>query len=59
MVKNPPANAGDIKDMGLIPGLERFTAEGKGNPFQYYCLEKSKDRETWQPILHGERAGHD
>ena len=58
MVKNPPANAGDIKDMRLIPGLERFPGEEQGNPLQYSCLEKSKDRETWQPILHGERVGH-
>ena len=38
MIKNPPANAGD---MGSIPGSERSPGEGSGNPFQYSCLEKS------------------
>ena len=36
MVKNLPANAGDV---GLIPGLERYSVEGNGNPIQYSCLE--------------------
>ena len=39
MVKNPSANAGDIKDTGLIPGLGRFPGEGHDNPLQYSCLE--------------------
>ena len=39
MVKNPPANAGDIRDAGLIPGLGRSPGGGHGNPFQYSCLE--------------------
>ena len=39
MVKNPPANAGDIGDIGLIPGLERSPEIGNGNPLQYSCLE--------------------
>ena len=38
MVRNPPANAGDV---GLIPGLGRYPGEGNGNPLQYPCLEKS------------------
>ena len=41
MVKNPTANAGDIRDMGLIPGLGRSLEGGHGNPLQYYCLENS------------------
>ena len=41
MAKNLPANAGDIRDMGLIPGLGRSSREGNGNPFQFSCLEKS------------------
>ena len=45
MVKNPPANAGDIKYMGLIPGSGRFPGEGNGNPFQYSCLENSMTEE--------------
>ena len=41
MVKNPPANAGDIRDMSLIPGSGRSPGGGHGNPFQYSCLGKS------------------
>ena len=37
VVKNPPANAGDVRDSGLIPGLGRSPGEGNGNPFQYCC----------------------
>ena len=39
VVKNLPANAGDIRDMGSIPGSGRSPGEGHGNPFQYSCLE--------------------
>ena len=53
MVKNPPANAGDVRDMGLIPGLGRFTGEGHGNPLQYSCLENSMDRGAWWAMVHG------
>ena len=42
IVKNLPANAGD---MGLIPGSERSSGEGNGNPLQYSCLENPMDRE--------------
>ena len=38
VVNNPPANAGDTKDMSLIPGSERYPGEGNGNPLQYSCL---------------------
>ena len=38
VVENPPANTGDIRDVGLIPGLGRFPEEGSGNPLQYFCL---------------------
>ena len=44
VVKNLSANAGDIKDIGSIPGLERFPGGGHGNPFQYSCLENPMDR---------------
>ena len=44
MVKNPPANAGDITDADLIPGSGRSPGVGHGNPFQYSCLENSMDR---------------
>ena len=50
MVKNPTANGGDTD---LIPGLGRFPGERNGNPFQYSCLEKPKDREAWQATVHG------
>ena len=39
VVKNPPANAGDIRDAGLIPGSGRPPGGGRGNPLQYSCLE--------------------
>ena len=39
VVKTPPANAGDIRDMGSIPGLGRSPGGGHGNPLQYSCLE--------------------
>ena len=44
MVKNLPANAGDTRDMSLIPGWGRTPGEGKGNSLQYSCLENSIDR---------------
>ena len=53
MVKNPPASAGDVRDSGSIPGLGRFLGEGHGNPLQFSCLEKPKDREAWQVIVLG------
>ena len=39
LVKNPPANAGDARDVGLIPGSGRSPGEGNGNPPQHSCLE--------------------
>ena len=53
MVENLPANAGDIRDMGSIPGLGRSPGEGNGNPLQYYCLENPMDRGSWQARVHG------
>ena len=44
VVKNPPANAGDARDTGSIPGLGRSPGGGPGNPLQYSCLENSMDR---------------
>ena len=46
VVKNPPANAGDVRDAGLIPGSGRSPGGGHGNPLQYSCLENSMDRGT-------------
>ena len=52
VVKSPPANAGDIRDTGSIPGLERSPREGHGNPLQYSCLENPADRGTWETTVH-------
>ena len=53
VVKNPPAKAGDSRDMGLIPGLGRSPGEGNGNPLQYSWLRNPMDRGTWRAIVHG------
>ena len=53
VVKNPPANARDIRDEGLIPGSGRFPGGGQGNPLQYSCLENPMDRGAWWPIDQG------
>ena len=47
-VKNPPANAGDARDAGSIPGLGRSFGGGNGNPLQYSCLGNLMDREVWR-----------
>ena len=52
MVKDPPANAGDIRDAVSIPGLGRSPGEGNDNPLQYSCLGNPMDRETWQAVVH-------
>ena len=53
MVKNPPANAGNIKDAGSIPGVGRSPGGGHGNPPQYSCLESPMDRAAWRATVHG------
>ena len=53
VVKNPPANAGDIRDTGLIPVSGRSPGGGNGNPLQYPCLENSMDRGAWWATVHG------
>ena len=52
VVKNPPANTGDLRDAGSIPGSERSPREGNGNPLQYSCLENSMDSGAWQATVH-------
>jgi len=52
MVKKPPAHVGDIREMGLIPGLGRSPGGEHGNPFQYSCLENLMDRGAWQALVH-------
>ena len=53
LVKNMPANPGDPRDVGSIPGLGRFPEIGVGNPLQYPCLEKSMDSGAWWGTAHG------
>ena len=52
VVKNLPATAEDIRDVGSVSGLGRSPGEGHSNPFQYSCLENSRDREAWQAVLY-------
>ena len=52
-VKNPPANAGDTRDVGSIPGLGRPPGVGNGIPFQYSCLENSMERGARWATDHG------
>ena len=47
VVKNMPANAGDVRDGGLTPELGRSPGGGHGNPLQYSCLENPMDRGAW------------
>ena len=53
MLKNPPANGGDARDEGSIPGWGRSPEVGNGNPLQYSCLENSMDRGAWRATVHG------
>ena len=53
VVKNPPANAGDVGDAGLSPGLGRLPRVGNGNPLQYSCLENSTLRGAQWATVHG------
>jgi len=53
VVKNPPANAGDTGDVGLIPGSGRSAGGGNDNLLQYSCLENPMDRGAWQATMYG------
>ena len=53
MLKNQPANSGDVADTGSISGSGRSPGEENGNPLQYSCLEHSMDRGAWQTTVHG------
>ena len=53
VAKNRPANAGDVRDLGLIPGLGRSPGKGNGNPLQYPCLENLIDSGAWWAAVHG------
>ena len=52
VVKNLPANIGDTRDMGSIPGSERSPRGGNGNPLQYSSLENPMDREAWRATVY-------
>ena len=51
--KNLPANAGDVRDAGLIPGRGRSPGGGNGTPLQYSCLGNPMDREAWWATVNG------
>ena len=53
VIKNLPANTEDIRDVGSVPGLGRFSGEGNGNSLQYSCLENPIDKGAWQATVHG------
>ena len=53
VVKNSPANAGDIREKGSIPGWGRSLGGGHGNPLQNSCLENPMNRGAWQAAVHG------
>ena len=59
VVKNPPANVGDTRDTGLIPGLGRSPGGGHGNSLQYSCLENPMDRGAGQATVGLQRVDHD
>ena len=52
LVKNPPVNAGDVRDTNSVPGLGRSPVRGNSNPLQYSCLENPMDRGAWQSAVH-------
>ena len=59
VVKNPLANAGDVRDMSSILGLGRYPGGGNGNPFQYSCLENPMHSGAWQATVHTFAVRHD
>ena len=52
VIKNPPANAGDVRDVASIPGSGRFPGRGIGNPLQHSCLGNPLDRGAWWATVH-------
>ena len=57
MIKNPPANAENRRDMGSIPGLGRSPGVGNSNPLKYSCLENSMNRKPWATVSWLESTG--
>ena len=59
VVRNPPANAGEVRDAGLSPGSGRSPGGGHGNPLQYSCLKNPMDRGTWwATVYRSQRVRH-
>ena len=60
VVKNPPANAGDVRETGSVSGSERSPGGGSGNPLQYSYLGNPMDRGAWQATknMGSQRVGH-
>ena len=58
VVKNLPSNAGDVEDVGLIPGSGRSPGGGNGSPLQYSCLENAMDRGSWWAAIHAAAKSH-
>ena len=60
LVKNPPANTGDVRDADGISGSGRSPGEGNDYSLYYFCLEDAKDRGAWRAIVIAlQRVGHD
>ena len=59
MARNLSANAGDVRDLSLIPGSGKSPAEGHDNPLQYSCLENPIDRGAWRATVHRVAKRHD
>ena len=57
VVKNTPANAGDARDAGLIPGMGRSPGRGNGSPLQCSWLENPMDRGAWWATVHSVAEG--
>ena len=53
VIKNPPANAGDMNDVGSVSGAGRSPGEGNHHPLQYSCLGNSMDRGAWWAVVPG------
>ena len=58
MVKNPPANGGDISDVGSVSGSGRPPGGGHGNTLQYFCLENPTDRGAWWATIYWVTKSH-
>ena len=59
VIKNPPTSAGDLRDVGSIPGSGRCPGGGRGNPLQCSCLENPMDRGAWRATVHRVTVTHD